>query len=120
MKKLLFLFLIIAISVVGWMISSKQQYEFLYSKAQKSSSTGPEVALEPNDECYYIPDLNYKEAMDWHTNKLSSLGWTGEVTSDDVPVSGIYEKEGKKFQLIFYPEASADNEGVGLLIKDIN
>ncbi|BBI35471.1 hypothetical protein [Cohnella abietis] len=120
---------VIVTVVIVWMAYSTPQYEFIHPKASKSVSQCPEVAMEEGDECYFIPNLNYSEAIRWHENKLSTSGWEGGASNDFVPFTYIYEKENKRISLIFYPANVTiegnistihyDRPGVGLLIKKL-
>ncbi len=121
--------LLLIIMLIVWKGFSTPQYEFLNPKASISLAQCPEGSLDPGDKCYHIPHLNYAEAITWHQNKLSTLGWEGNISSDVVPFSFFYHKGDEKIQLIFYPLDSTtddkiirkqyDKEGVVLLIKKI-
>jgi hypothetical protein len=122
--------LLLVTGLIVWKTFSTPQYEFLNPKATKSLAQCTEAALDPGDECYYIPHLNYIETVTWHQNKLSTLGWEGGSSNDFVPFSFFYQKDDEKIQLIFYPANTTtegnittihyDKAGVGVLIKNIN
>ncbi|XEC95913.1 hypothetical protein AB6A23_04930 [Paenibacillus tarimensis] len=122
MKKLLAM-LFIMLFIAG---CSKPSYDFLYTKARIDNSSCPQAAIVSGNECYTIPDLAYNEAIDWHLNRLATLGWEGNASNDFTPFSFIYRKEEVTVQLTFYPLNSTtegnlitieyDKPGTGLLI----